>query len=163
MNAYLDTDVVSAIFKDDNRDESAALDRALRAFNDDHLNLVTSDDTRKEIDNHKGSPRAGIEQIVRLLRRVPHVDSHQLLRTQNCGHSKTRTNSTIIGDDPTVRRLRELGIGPSDALHLMVAIKAQCDIFLTCDRGVLHRSREIQADFQIEPMKPSALCAREGW
>jgi hypothetical protein len=157
MNAYLDTDIVSAILKDDNPDEWAAIDRALRAFNDDHLNLVTSDVTRKEIDHHKDSSRVGVERIFRLLRRVPFVDSHKLLGIHNRGDSGTWTNS------PGVRRLRDLGIGSTDALHLMVAIKAQCDIFLTCDRGVLRRSREIQADFKIEPMKPSALCEREGW
>ena len=157
MNAYLDTDIVSAIVKDNNPDESAAIDRALRAFNDDDLSLVTSDVTRKEIDHYKGSSKVGVERSFRLLRRVPYVDTHTLLGIHNPGDSRTWTNS------PAVRRLRDLGIGPTDALHLMVAIKAQCDIFLTCDRAVLHRSREIQADFKIEPMKPSALCEREGW
>ena len=48
MKVYLDNDVVSAIAKDDNAAESAALDPFLAAYRDAKVNLVTSTVTFKE-------------------------------------------------------------------------------------------------------------------
>ena len=53
MKVYLDNDVVSAIVKDDNAPESAALDRVLAAYGDGEVDLVTSTATLKEIERYQ--------------------------------------------------------------------------------------------------------------
>jgi hypothetical protein len=163
MKAYLDNDVVSAIWKDDNPKESAAIDKVLEAFDAGRLELVTSDVTRKEIDQYQGKGKAGVERIFRLLKKVPYVESHKLLGIHSYGDATTWISSPLIEDDPTVKRLRDLGIKPTDAHHVMVAIKAVCDIFLTCDGGILHHSHEIEKAFGIKPQSPSSLSASQGW
>ena len=163
MKTYLDNDIVSAIVKDDNANESGAIDKVLAAFEAGRLDLVTSDVTREEIEDYQGRAKTSLERTLRLLKKVPYIESHKLLGSHSYGDERTWINSPIIEDDPTVKRLREMGVKPIDAHHLMVAIKSHCDVFLTCDGGILHRSKEIKNVFSIEPLSPSALCAREEW
>jgi hypothetical protein len=54
MKVYLDNDVVSAIAKDDNAAESAALDLLLAAYRDGKVDLVTSTMTLEEIKAYQG-------------------------------------------------------------------------------------------------------------
>jgi hypothetical protein len=164
MKAYLDNNIVSAIAKDDIAAESAAIDTVLAAFDDGRLELVTSDVTRREIDNYnRASSRRGVERIFHLLAKVPYVESSTVVGFHSSGDARTSISYPLMEDDPTVTDLRRLGVEPTDAHHLMLASKAGCDIFLTCDGGILHRSRDVKTACGTEAMKPSALCLRQGW
>jgi hypothetical protein len=44
----------------------------------------------------------------------------------------------------------------------MVAIRADCDCFITYDKEILHRSPQIESGFSIKVMRPSALLAQLG-
>lgn len=47
------------------------------------------------------------------------------------------------------RQIREHGITDMDALHLALAEKAGCGFFVTCDEGLLRRSRRMQSELVI--------------
>jgi len=47
----------------------------------------------------------------------------------------------------------------TDAHHLMLAIRAGCDRFITYDNGILSRSSEIERAFSIKVVRPSELLA----
>jgi len=57
-----------------------------------------------------------------------------------------------------VRVLWDLGVKQLDAHHLMVAIHNNCDVFLTCDGGILARRDAIQRKFPIRIAKPSEFA-----
>jgi hypothetical protein len=105
MKVYLDNDVVSAIVKDDNAPESAALDRVLAAYGDGEVDLVTSTVTLKEIERYQGPQRPAIKQIFRLLKEVP------------------RACIPMNRNDPLYDDLLKRGLEDIDAWHVFVAAK----------------------------------------
>ena len=58
--------------------------------------------------------------------------------------------------------LRQIGLDRTDAHHLMLAIRAECDIFLTCDKKtILNQRCEIESKFpSIKPKTPLELVAQ---
>ena len=60
-----------------------------------------------------------------------------------------------IGETPAIldaaRRAVSKGLKPIDALHLACAQALHCDVFLTVDKGILKRAREIA---EIRVMSP---------
>jgi predicted nucleic acid-binding protein len=79
MKAYLDSNVVSAIAKDDTPTESDALDRLLAARDAGKVELVTSELTLDEIKRYSGPARKRVERTFRLLEKVPIVRWDELL------------------------------------------------------------------------------------
>jgi hypothetical protein len=65
--------------------------------------------------------------------------------------------SPLIEDNPVSAWLRKIGIERLDAHHLTVAIKHRCDVFLTCDGGILYRRKMIESKHRIRVMLPSQL------
>lgn len=51
------------------------------------------------------------------------------------------------------RELETLGIKPKDALHLASAKKAECDWFLTTDRGILRKVRNVGGMIVANPVE----------
>jgi hypothetical protein len=72
-------------------------------------------------------------------------------------------NSPIIENDPLYDGLLKLGLKETDARHVFVAAKNDCDCVLTCDRGVLSRSEAIRAQCRVTVLKPSELVAEHQW
>jgi hypothetical protein len=145
MKVYLDNDVVSAIGKDDNAPESAALDRVLAAYGDGEVDLVTSTVTLKEIERYQGPQRPAIKQIFRLLKEVPNA----------C--------IPMNRNDPLYDDLLKRGLEDIDAWHVFVAAKNGCHAFLTCDRLIHHYAAAIRQLCGLVVQKPSDFVASPGW
>jgi hypothetical protein len=68
-------------------------------------------------------------------------------------------------DDHISATLRGIGLDRTDAHHLMVAVRAECDVFLTLDkRTILNRRTEVEVQFPVRLMDPkSSLGLRAYW
>ena len=155
MNAYLDNNVVSAIAKDDTESESEAIDRLLEERRAGLIGLVTSELTLDEIKKYNGRERTIVERVFRLLESVPVAAWDKLLGIQCYNDQYTSINSPMIERDSLYGSLLTLGLVPLDAQHVFVASKQGCDVFLTCDGGVLHRAGEIRRLCGMRVEKPS--------
>jgi hypothetical protein len=68
------------------------------------------------------------------------------------------TTHPLIEDDVVARRLREICIDRLDAHHVMLAIKRECVVFVTCDEATILKHRAaVEAEFPIRLMLPSEL------
>jgi hypothetical protein len=164
VKAYLDNNIVSAIARDDTPEESEALKRLLQAWDDEKVDLVTSELTRREIEAYQDeSKRPLAEEIFRRLTKVPIVRWDELKGMHSYGDSRTWITSPLIENDPDYSALLKLGVKTVDAQHVFVAAKNACDAFLTCDKGILHRAPDIEKRFGLVVQKPSAFVASQGW
>ncbi len=163
MKAYLDTNVVSAIARDDIPQESAAVETLLRASEQGRVELLTSRVSEEEIARYSGSGRVVLDRVYRLMRKVAYVETSTLLGFHSYGDRYTWISTPLMEDDPTWTRLKAIGLDDKDAHHVMVAIKSSCDLFLTCDGGILHHHSQIEKEFGIRLLRPSELVAQDGW
>lgn len=172
MKVYLDTNIVSAIAKDDEPAESDALDRLLTARRKGKVDLVTSELTLAEIKRYQDTRRrADIERIFQLLEKVEIVRWDELVGMHSYGDERTWINTPIIQNDPVYTALLAIGLGRErrgkpqgvDAQHVFVAVKHKCDVFLTLDKRVLRHAPDIQKQFGLVVHKPSNFVARQGW
>jgi hypothetical protein len=155
---YLDTDIVSAMVKDDYPNEAAALDRLLDLVESGKLELVASELTRREVADYHGPLRKGIERFTRQFDNVKFVEDHQVVGFHNEYGPHGGVSTPLVTDDPMSAKLREIGLDRTDAHHVMLAISNGCDFFITCDTKTILRFRqEIEAAFRIRLMKPSEL------
>jgi hypothetical protein len=163
VKAYLDNNVVSALVKNDQPTESEALDRLLAVFDAGNVELVTSDITLGEIKKYAGPGRPPAERTYRLLKKVPVVPWDRLVGINSYGDGYTWINTPMIQTETLYASLRALGIKEVDAQHVFVAANQHCDVFLTCDGGVLARAAGIQQLCGLFVQKPSDLVTAEGW
>ena len=163
MKIYLDNNVVSAIAKDDTASESASLNRLLAVYDQNKVELVTSEVTFGEIKRYVGKERILVERTFRLLEKVAVVRWDELLFINIYDDGRTFINSPVIDNDPLYESLLKLGLEQVDAQHVFVASKQGCAVFLTCDGGVLSRVKNIRHLCGLEVEKPSELVARMGW
>lgn len=158
MRAYLDNSVVSAIVKDDMPAESAALMQLLQASDAGKLEVVTSEVTRREIELLEGQHRRNVEVVYRLLKRVRFIEAQELVGSHSMGGTWGFLAWGQIENEPVWAALLQMGLDRTDAHHLMVAIRSECEVFLTCDeRTILNRRGQIEAQFPIRVMRPSDL------
>ena len=156
MKAYLDTDIVSAIAKDDYPKESAALDLLLASAEAGKVAIVASELTRKEIERYQGQQSKSIQRVYSLLGKVTFVEDHTVLGFHTDPYFGD--SSPLVEDDRISSTLRQMGLERTDAHHLMLAIRANCEVFLTCDeKTILSKRAPIEARFPIKLMKPSEL------
>ncbi len=163
MKAYLDSNVVSAIAKDDTPAESEALDRLLAASDVGAIDLVTSELTFDEIKRYSGTSRKAVERTFRLLEKVPIVKWDELLGMHSYGDSRTWITSPLIQNDPLYEALLSVGLSSTDAQHVYVSSRSGCGMFLTCDGGVLARAADIQRLCEVEVQEPSVLVLNNKW
>jgi hypothetical protein len=163
VKVYLDNNIVSAIAKNDEPAESAALDRLLEANDEGKVYLVTSEVTLREIKTYHGAMRPQVERTFRLLEKVPIVRWDELVGMHSYGDARTWVTTPLIENDPDYSALLALGLETVDAQHVFVAAKQACDAFLTCDGGILHRARDIQKQFGLIAQRPSVFVASQAW
>jgi len=163
QTAYLDNNVVSTIAKDDTTSESEALDRLLAAYDQEKINLVTSEITLGEIKAYNDPRRKQIERTFRLLEKVPAVRWDELVGMHISGDSRTWINSPMIQNDTLYDALLKLALERVDAQHVFVAAKQGCTYFVTCDRGILTRASGIRQLCGLTVQRPSELVASQGW
>jgi len=166
MKVYLDTNVVSAMAKDDIPKETEAIRNILTAFDTGSLDLWTSTFTGEEIEKVPIDKRKPIEDIYSRLEKVPHVERQELLGINVYSDLYTCINSPMIKDDPVWIKLKATGLDGNDAYHAMLAIKAECDVFLTTDyKDFINnepRKSHIEQKFNIRLMTPSKLASELG-
>ncbi len=162
VKAYLDASVVIAYGKDDLPAETTALRELLKHHEAGTVHLVTSEVTRKELDEYEGE-QLNVDAIYALLDKVPYITVQELKGINTYFNQWTCINSPMIEDEPVFKTIRQLGFEYKDAHHSMVAIRGKCDVLLTTDgRTMLNRKQEIESRYPIKLMKPSELAARVG-
>lgn len=158
---YLDNNIVSAIAKDDTPTESDALRRLLVAREEGRLEFVTSEITLEEIKRYAGEAEAKplVEQVYEQIRKIPVVRWDELVGIQSYGDARTWINAPIIENDPLYDVLLKAGLKTIDARHVFVAAKHGCNVFLSCDRGILARARVILDACGLIVQRPSGFLA----
>jgi predicted nucleic acid-binding protein len=160
MSSYLDNAVVSAIGKGDvSASEITVLEELLTLFEAKTLDLATSSVTRQEISRYKGPKKGDIERVYARLEKVPFIEDHEVVGFHSCWDRFGDESYPLVQDDPTSSALRKMKLSRTDAHHLMLAIRAGCDRFITYDNGILSRSSEIERAFSTKVVRPSELLA----
>ena len=155
MKAYLDNDVVSAIGKGDvSASEIAILKHLLSLFEAKKLDLVTSSITATEIARYNGLRKPDIENVYARLEKVPFIEDHEVVGFHSYWDRFGGESYPLVRDDDTSSTLRKMKLDRTDAHHLMLAIRAGCDRFVTYDKGILSRTPQIKA---ASASKPSGL------
>jgi predicted nucleic acid-binding protein len=164
MKVYLDNNIVSAIAKGDTPAQSAALDLLVQAWRDRKVDLVTSEVTLREIKAYQNElKRRLVEQTYQSLTKVPIIRWDELAGMHSYGDARTWISTPIIQNDPYYAALLALGLEVVDAQHVFLAVKHKCNVFLTCDRGVLGRAAAIEKRFGPVVQRPSDFVASQGW
>ena len=162
VKAYLDNNIVSAIATDDTPSQTEALDALLKVHDQGKVELVTSELTLDEINRYEGRHLA--QRTFLLLKKVPVVQWDQLLGFHNSGDRYGGWISyPLIQTDPLYGALTALRMETIDTRHVFVAAKTGCDVFLTCDGGILHHAASIETACNgLVVQKPSDfMCERE--
>ncbi len=165
MRIYLDNDVVSALARHDmgSRTEQAAIDQLQERAERAGHHLVTSEASLREFAKTADTQaRRAISQAYERIPKVEFLEDHELLgfATLFDQYGGFVTNP-LLQDQPTARQLWEMGLDRPDAHHLLVAITRACDVFLTCDGGILARGAELHTTFGLQVLKPSELVRAE--
>ena len=163
LQVYVDNDVVSTLRRHDpTRPEYAAI-LELKARSDrDEITLVVSKVHDREAARVPEVYRREQEAFLALLPKVEFVDDHRFygFNDIDLGHRGYISNP-LVADDPTAKRLREIGLDRVDAHHVMVAIQNGCVVFVTCDSRTILKYREaVEAEFPVLLMRPSEFIQR---
>lgn len=150
---YLDTNLVSHKVKKDQVKEAAAFQKVENAHAAGTIQQVTSEVTAREIARlRQPDRRDNLLQAYKPMDKAPMIEA-QVTRGF-CSQTDPYggfTSWAIVDDQPTWSTLRRIGLDSADAHHMMAAIEAGCDVFLTCDRRtILNPHRQ-----SIERMYPS--------
>jgi predicted nucleic acid-binding protein len=160
MKGYLDNTLVSAVGKQEHQSDLIALNRLFALRDAGVVSLVTSEVTHREIQRYSGSNRPGIENVYDALEKVPLVEANELVGINSHWDRHGGWNSPVFEDDPIWLELLGLNLEPTDAHHVMVAVRSRCDAFLTVDqRTILRRRANVEARFQIRLQTPSEFLA----
>ena len=163
MKGYLDTNIVITLAKGDFPDQIEPLLRVLEACDYGKGEIATSRLTGTELDKYRGTADLAVRAIYLLVRKVPTISPQTLLGINVAGDARTWINSPILQNDPVWERLRSIGVKDLDAQHILAAVKADCDTFLTCDDGILNRAKDIAAAYKLNCARPSELVLKLGW
>jgi predicted nucleic acid-binding protein len=165
LKVYADQNVVSALWRQDQRREENAAILVVKEWSDaGRITLVVSDvhDRERPLPEQY---RDAHEAIRAALPRVEFADDHQLygFNTVYSGPGSTGGFIThpLIEDDKVARRLREIGLDRLDAHHVMLAVKRECAAFVTCDEATILKYRtQVEAEFSIPLTLPSEFIQR---
>lgn len=159
---YLDNCIVSAVVKGDFPKEKEALEWLLNLYDTGKLDLWTSKVTLDELERHgMKEERDEMKALFDRLQRVPFVEDHKVLGFDSKWDHLGGVSNPLVEDDRDSRTLRQVGLDRTDAHHLMLAIRAGCDVFLTLDaRTILNRRAQVEGQFIIRLMTPSEFVRR---
>ena len=148
MKVYLDTCFISRL-TDLNLSEDEALAYQLLAENQE-MRLVTSSKTKQEFEKASNVVRnRALMFLYALFSKIP----HRIGEVSGCWGSAP-WGRTMWGRgwvDPMLKGLREI-FEPDDAQHIFLAVKDECDYFLTLDR------KSILSRVQANQPKIVSLC-----
>jgi predicted nucleic acid-binding protein len=159
--AYLDNNVVCYIGNDNLPQESQSLDDLLDLSARGSIRLITSKLARDEMERCSKREHVRLPiRIFNLLEKGPFIEDHTVLGFANQdGLRGTVCSYPLVADDPLSRELQQIGLDRMDAHHVMLAIRNNCDFFVTCDqRSILRHRKSIEAHQpSIRLLKPSEL------
>lgn len=143
MRIYLDNDVISGIGKNNlSPIEFEATAKLIRLWEAGKVTLVTSEENLKEIERYKDDKRPQIKAIYDGLARAEFVNDH-------------------VESESISKMLFEIGLHPLGAQHVMMAIIAKCDSFVTCDERTISKWIQVQLRFpSIKLTKPAQVILR---
>jgi predicted nucleic acid-binding protein len=121
------------------------LEEPLTFFEAKKLELVTSSITAREIARYKGLKKGDIERVHASLAQVHFIEDHEVVGFQSSWDRFGGESYPLVQDDPTSSALRKMKLDRTDAHHMMLAIRAGCDRFITYDNGILNRSSQIES------------------
>jgi predicted nucleic acid-binding protein len=161
---YLDNNIISAMGKDDMPSEQArAIAIISTMFDVGYVTLYTSHVTKEELDKQwrEDAKKPEVLQRYNRIPQVPWVERQELRGFHTyADRGGTFLAWPMIEDHPLWSKLLAVGLKPLDAHHLMVAILAECDVFLTYDKKSFTKSRRnriARAYPQIQIMWPSEV------
>jgi predicted nucleic acid-binding protein len=162
IKVYADQNVVSALWRWHQRPEENAAIRVLKEWSDAGRITLHVSDVHDREQRLPEQYREAHEAILAVLPRVEFADDHQLLgfNTMYAGPGGRGgfTTHPLLKDDKVARRLREIGLDRLDAHHVMLAIRRECAVFVTCDVATILKYRaQVEAEFPIRLMLPSEL------
>jgi predicted nucleic acid-binding protein len=145
ITAYLDHCVVSGMVCGDLEiAEMSAIPSLIKAVEDGRLQIVTSQESRREQERATGAIRAMLERA----RPVPLVKENEKLLGMHhyddqAGGFSTYPMITEYVDATLFEKLKNAGLREADARHLMYAVYNKCDRFVTADRDFLRRRSQL--------------------
>ena len=159
--AYLDHCVVSGIVSGDLESaEMSAMQSVKKAVDDGRLQIVTSQESRREQGRATDPIRAKLERATP----VPLVkENEKLLGMHSYGDRFTWISYPMLTeyvDAELFEKLKKAGLKEADARHLMYAVHNKCDRFVTTDSDFLRRRSQLTSlcgDTRI--VTPSELAA----
>jgi hypothetical protein len=161
---YLDNDVISAVGKDDMPGREASPISIISAmFDAGQVTLYTSDVTKEELDPWRGDKKPQVLKFYNRMPQVPRIERQELQGFHTyADRGGTFFTWARIEDHPLWVKLLAVGLKPLDAHHLMVAISAKCDVFLTCDKKDFDPHKDwIEREFPpLQIMWPSEALYR---
>ena len=155
MSIYLDTCLVSGLFKQDLQppDEQSALMDILLLHKSGEVRLVTSEETRKELDRIPEEYRAAHYAFYNLLSDVPYAWIYPIFHPYL---SPADINNVMaLWRPPEYLKLKEILPDETDVVHVFQAIRNSCDVFLTTDRKtILSKRAAVEEIFPIKLLSP---------
>ena|ERR671922_980507 len=156
----LGNNVIAAMGKDDMWEarEASPITIISAMFDAGQVTLCTSDVTKEELDKWQGDKKPEVLQCYNRVSQVPRVERQELQGFHTyADRYGTFLAWPLLEDHPRWSKLWTVGLETFDAHHLMVAILANCDVFLTCDKRSFQsrRDRIAQEYPQIHSMWPS--------
>ena len=160
---YIDNDVVSGFRRRDLKpEELSAIDTLTALAVTGSISLFVSAVHDREAAPLPEQYRQEQQKILATFPAVEFAEDHRLLGFNMVYSGPGGTGGFIthplIEDDTVARRLREIGLDRPDAHHVMLAIRRQCAVFVTCDeRTILNHRGAVEVVFPIHLMLPSEL------
>jgi uncharacterized protein YjbI with pentapeptide repeats len=161
---YLDTNLVSAFARNDYPGETEALVILGAAAKEGRFKLVTSQVTKAEISRCTGPHKQQMEFMYHLLTDVPFIESERHTGFDDHWDDESGGwSNPKYTPDHVWAKLREIGLDATDAHHVMLAIKSNCDVFLTCDgASILKWRQQIEVAFPPIERKRRSYTALTG-
>jgi hypothetical protein len=163
MVVYLDNDVASGLTRRDLPNiEGGALDQLVEWAQKGRVTLGTSRQSLREMER---APARYRDNLKRGLANMPLAqDDHRVLGSftvvDQYGGCIANPLVTDVVDEPLYSELLVAGLKPDDAKHFMYAAHNRFAWFLTCDAGILGRSRNLEKLCpSIHVGRPSELVA----
>ena len=162
LKVYVDNDVVSTLRrKDPTRPEYAAILELKDRSDRGEITVFVSEVHDRETAPLRDDRKQAQQEVLALLSKAVFVEDQRLVGFSNILSSRTSLVWPLHEEEPTAKRLREIGLDRFDAHHVMVAIQNGCAVFATCDSRTILKYREaVEAEFPILLMRPSEFIQR---
>jgi hypothetical protein len=158
VKLYLDHNIVSAFGKGDTPGQTESIEHLWQLDERGEVQLRRSKLHQRELDKYdNASGAAAIQQVLERLSNVEFVEDHELLGFHSQLGPTGGSACPLVSDDPIARELHKIGLDRTDAHHVMLAIRAKCDLFLTCDKRICSKARRIEERFSIRVTTPEAF------